>query len=326
MHFSQHMRRAIPSCQIQQSPVPDADRPVQRDQGIANSRYDLHAALAIDSQLYMVIIHCMGWEVEFTPQAERWFMSLADRDAARLAAVVDRLERDGPGLARPFADSVRGSRHHNMKELRSVGGNLARCSRSILGACGACCWAAIRPTIARGWYGHNVPAADRLYDDHLRSLGGGGRQWQTQRTGVRSAARGAERSPGRELPAADGCRNQLTEACLDRGLSEDQLARAFAEMQVAARGGKQEDDVSLAPSPAASPPWAATSRCGRCSPTVPSRCCESTHRPTARATPAEPLQPRAFSLEPQSLEPSASSPGTWDLNPDRGGARRETRR
>ncbi len=39
---------------------------------------------------------------------------------------------------------------------------------------------------------------------------------------------------------------ELTEACLDRGLSEDQLARAFAEMQVAARGGEQEDDVYLA--------------------------------------------------------------------------------
>lgn len=132
----------------------------------------------------------MSWEVKFTPEAERWFASLGDRDAERFAAGVDRLERDGPGLGRPFADSVKGSRHHNMKELRSVGGNLRalfafdprRHAVVLLGGDKTNDW--------RGWYGRNVPAADRLYDEHLRSLGGGGRQWQTRRTGVRSAARG----------------------------------------------------------------------------------------------------------------------------------------
>jgi hypothetical protein len=33
-------------------------------------------------------------------------------------------EQLGPNLGRPAVDSIKSSRHHNMKELRSVGGNL----------------------------------------------------------------------------------------------------------------------------------------------------------------------------------------------------------
>src|SRR5436305_4841035 len=64
------------------------------------------------------------WEVVFTPQAEQWYMRLSSSNAARMAAAFDKLEQEGPALKRPFADAIKGSRHHNMKELRSVGGHL----------------------------------------------------------------------------------------------------------------------------------------------------------------------------------------------------------
>lgn len=51
-------------------------------------------------------------------------MSLEPAGAGRIAAAVDDLESKGPALGRPFVDSIKGSRHHNMKELRSVGGYL----------------------------------------------------------------------------------------------------------------------------------------------------------------------------------------------------------
>jgi hypothetical protein len=67
----------------------------------------------------------MAWEIELTAQAEAWFMALDVDDADRIAAAIDELERQGPTLGRPFVDSIKGSRHHNMKELRSIGGQPA---------------------------------------------------------------------------------------------------------------------------------------------------------------------------------------------------------
>lgn len=112
-----------------------------------------------------------GWIVELTPEAEAWYMPLQDRDASRIAAAFDELERRGPALDRRFVDSVKGSRHHNMKELRSVGGHLRalfafdprRRAVVLLGGDKSGDW--------NRWYTRNVPVADKIYDRHLRSLG-----------------------------------------------------------------------------------------------------------------------------------------------------------
>lgn len=125
----------------------------------------------------------MAWEIEFTPQAKAWYRSLSQRDAERIGAAFDALEQHGPKLGRPAADSVRGSRHHNMKELRSFGGNLRalyafdprRTAVVLLGGDKTNDW--------KGWYRTNIPKADRLYDKHL----GGEGPW---RTGGRSGGRG----------------------------------------------------------------------------------------------------------------------------------------
>jgi hypothetical protein len=132
-----------------------------------------------------------SWEVEFTPRAERWFLGLKAEDANRIAAAFDELERRGPALGRPFVDSLKGSRHHNMKEMRSVGGNLRalfafdarRHAIVLLGGDKTGSW--------KGWYERNVPRADRLYEQHLRDLGREGTSpTRTERAGGRSADRG----------------------------------------------------------------------------------------------------------------------------------------
>lgn len=123
----------------------------------------------------------MGWEIEMTEPMTAWYHSLDERSAHRVTAAIDQLERVGPGLGRPFVDSVKGSRHHNMKELRSVGGNVRvlfafdarRHAVMLVGGDKTNDW--------RGWYGRNLPVADRLYDKHLRSIEGGGRHWQRAR-------------------------------------------------------------------------------------------------------------------------------------------------
>ncbi len=134
----------------------------------------------------LAYVVAVAWEIELTEQAQSWFGNLGQRDASRIAASLDELQRSGPGLGRPFVDSVKGSRHHHMKELRSVGGNLRMLFASdpqrraivLIGGDKTNDW--------RGWYARNIPLADRLYDKHLRSLGDN-QAWPTLRTGERSA-------------------------------------------------------------------------------------------------------------------------------------------
>jgi hypothetical protein len=113
-------------------------------------------------------------------------MRLAPKDANRIAAAFDELERRGPGLGRPLVDSIKGSRHHNMKELRSAGGHLRalfafdprRHAVVLLGGDKSGNW--------HGWYREHVPIADAQLSQHLRDLGYG-------RGGARRDDRGHER-------------------------------------------------------------------------------------------------------------------------------------
>jgi hypothetical protein len=106
------------------------------------------------------------WEVFFTAAAERWLMGLDDADFDTIIAAADLLEEHGPALGRPTVDSIKGSRHHNMKELRA--GSLRalfafdprRRAVVLVGGDKRGDWSA--------WYAHNVPIADDLYDAYLR--------------------------------------------------------------------------------------------------------------------------------------------------------------
>ena len=60
---------------------------------------------------------CLMWEVEYTDEFSTWWESLSPDEQSSLEASVRLLERFGPQLARPHADSIKGSRHSNMKEL-----------------------------------------------------------------------------------------------------------------------------------------------------------------------------------------------------------------
>ena len=110
------------------------------------------------------------WTVLFSPEAEAWLDDLTDREWESIMAAVELLAERGPGLGRPAVDTITGSRHANMKELRSFGGHLRalfafdpkRQAIVLLGGDKTDDW--------RGWYERNIPIADALFDDYLAYL------------------------------------------------------------------------------------------------------------------------------------------------------------
>lgn len=111
-----------------------------------------------------------AWDLYFTAVAEEWILGLDENDYTAMLAAIELLEEQGPTLGRPAADRIEGSRHHNMKELRSFGGHLRalfafdpeRRAIVLLGGDKRGDWS--------GWYERSIPIADDLYDEHLRTL------------------------------------------------------------------------------------------------------------------------------------------------------------
>lgn len=117
-----------------------------------------------------VIIATMQWEVEYTDEFDEWFDGLGEEAQEDVALAVEKLEERGPALPRPFADSVEGSRHSNMKELRPLGTNIRvlfafdprRVAILLIGGDKTNRWSE--------FYEEMIPVADDLYDEHLDTL------------------------------------------------------------------------------------------------------------------------------------------------------------
>ena len=60
----------------------------------------------------------MKWMVRFAPEFEPEFGLLAEPVRVEMLAQAKLLERFGPQLGRPRVDTLNGSKHANMKELR----------------------------------------------------------------------------------------------------------------------------------------------------------------------------------------------------------------
>lgn len=60
----------------------------------------------------------MAWVVEFDEAFEAEFMTFAEDVQDALLSVAKLLADYGPQLGRPHADTLKGSKHANMKELR----------------------------------------------------------------------------------------------------------------------------------------------------------------------------------------------------------------
>ncbi len=110
------------------------------------------------------------WSVEYTGEFESWWTDLTEDEQERVAAAVELLEEHGPSLGRPIVDTLKGSRHANMKELRPLGGHLRVLfafdpRRTAILLCGG-----DKSERWDNWYEQAIPLADQLYDDHLLTM------------------------------------------------------------------------------------------------------------------------------------------------------------
>ncbi len=111
------------------------------------------------------------WDVEGTDEFADWFHDLPRQDQVRVEAAIEYLERLGPGLGRPWVDSLRGTR---LKELVPRGGHLRilfrfdprRTAILLHGGDKAGSWDA--------WYRLNVPIAAGRFRGYLAELRDGG--------------------------------------------------------------------------------------------------------------------------------------------------------
>ncbi len=111
------------------------------------------------------------WEVEYTDEFGTWWNQLDADEQESIAVSVELLRQLGPNLPRPHADTLQGSRHKNMKELRTqhAGHPLRtlfafdprRCAVLLIGG---------DKTGDNRFYEWMIPLADDLYDEHLKSL------------------------------------------------------------------------------------------------------------------------------------------------------------
>ena len=114
----------------------------------------------------------VAWEID-TDLIEPFLLALDKESKAQVLAALEVLADRGPQLGRPLVDTVSGSRHKNMKELRP--GSSGRTEIRALFV-----FDPVREAIMlvagdksgqwSKWYRKAIPLADDLYDQHLERL------------------------------------------------------------------------------------------------------------------------------------------------------------
>jgi hypothetical protein len=130
--------------------------------------------------------------VEFHEDCESWVDGLSQGDKEALLAAIYVLRDEGPMLGRPLVDTLKASRHPNLKELRP--GSTGRTEIRVLFA-----FDKERKAILllggdksddwKGWYKKNIPVADDRFDEHLARAGRSETRTTTKRASSRARRR-----------------------------------------------------------------------------------------------------------------------------------------
>lgn len=112
------------------------------------------------------------WEILVTDECLAWFGTLDRSSQALITDAIDRLAEAGPSLGRPLVDRIKGSKLHNLKELRPASAGRSetrilfvfdpwRSAILLIGGDKSGNW--------RQWYAATIPEAERLYTEYLEA-------------------------------------------------------------------------------------------------------------------------------------------------------------
>lgn len=112
------------------------------------------------------------WEIQTTDRFDKWYNALDDTDRVNVLAGMLVLRQKGPLLPRPYADTVKGSAHPNMKELRiqSKGRPIRAFFAFDPNRTGILLCAGEKTGKEKRFYDEMIPVADREFSAHLEQL------------------------------------------------------------------------------------------------------------------------------------------------------------
>lgn len=112
------------------------------------------------------------WVINTTDTFDEWFNALDDTDRANVLASLIVLQERGPMLSRPYVDTVNGSCHSNMKELRvqSKGDPIRVFFAFDPTRSGILLCAGNKTGNEKRFYDVMIPIADREFTEHLENL------------------------------------------------------------------------------------------------------------------------------------------------------------
>ncbi len=110
------------------------------------------------------------WQIITTDTFDDWLVAQDDTDRACNLSAMIVLQQAGPALCRPYADSLKGSRFSNMKELRiqSKGDPIRAFYAFYPWRSGVLLCAGHKSGNEKRFYAELIPLADKEFTHHLQ--------------------------------------------------------------------------------------------------------------------------------------------------------------
>ncbi len=113
-----------------------------------------------------------SWEVLLHPDVVAWLEAQSDSDYSLIRDALEALQITGPSLGRPFVDRLKGTKFHNLKELRPLGSQIRLLFAFDPKRKAIVLVAGDKTNSWSSWYEQNIPIAEKRYAEHLKQMKG----------------------------------------------------------------------------------------------------------------------------------------------------------
>jgi hypothetical protein len=130
-----------------------------------------------------------GWELLTGPEFREWHEGLTGPAAESVSLALEGLIESGSEPRVTLVKPIKSPRHHEVHELRSVGGNRRMLFAKTGERRGVLLLGGDKTDLWNKWYDINVPLANDIFD-RFQHTKGGSDQWRALNHGSRSATLG----------------------------------------------------------------------------------------------------------------------------------------